>query len=165
MRLLRIIIATILLIVCIFLLCGCSLLPMREVTTEPTSVLTKVVMEHNWIVTVSILGIAFSVMAFVNGNKYAAVVFIGSCTALGTTLAVIKYANVIAIASLAAAVVVFITTILKKNHAIRDLIWGIEKVKAVEYPHQRKEVNKVLEKSQVNGTKTIVHQVKEGKII
>lgn len=158
-------IVTILFIVALFMLCGCSLFPANEINTEPTSVLTKVVTEHNWIVTVSILGIALSVMAFVNGNRYASIVFIGSCTALGTTLAVIKYANVIAIASLVAAVVVFVTTVLNKNNAIRDLIWGIEKVKAVEYPYQRKQVNKTLKKSQVKGTIAIVNKVKKGHLI
>jgi hypothetical protein len=121
-------------------------------------------------VTISIVGIALSVVAFVNGSKMAIPVFIGCCATLGVTLAVIKYSTLIAIASLVIAGGVFVYTVLMKNKALKELVTGGEKVKCLieeqSAPLQdlmnRADFNAVHQNTQSKYTQALVKKIKNG---
>ena len=119
---------------CLVVLMGCCASqrpsPVEPVIPPtPTQILYKVVYQTNWLVVVSIIGIAISVAAFVNGSKAALPIGMGSLAALGMTLATIRYAQWIALCSFLAALLIFFATVIKKNVALKQLIVGIQKMK------------------------------------
>ena len=147
---------------------GCSLLRPIVCTTptvvpdSPENLLLTMLAKHNWLITGSILGIALSVVAFVNGSKFAIPVFIGACTALGTTLAVVRYAPFIAIAAIILAGVTFVLTVFRKNKAIKEIVTGVQRIKDGCVVEDRDEVNGELQAVQSKSTKKIVRKVKNG---
>jgi hypothetical protein len=141
---------------------GCQLIPMGA--TEPVSdTITTVVTKTNWLVTVAILGIALSVVAFINGSKMAIPAFVGSCVALGVTLAVIKYAAIIAGITLVLAGGVCVYAIFAKTRAIKELVTGGEKVKAwLDKSEDKKSFNEIHQNTQSKTTQALIEKAKNG---
>jgi hypothetical protein len=146
-------------------LTGCQ--PTDEVILMPIDRPFEVlVTKINWLATVAIVGIALSVVAFINGSKAAIPVFVGCCTALGVTLAVIKFAGLIAVASLCLAGGLCIYTILVRTRALKELVRGGEKVKAwLDKSEDRESFNEIHRNTQSDTTQTLVKKVKNGDTI
>ncbi len=111
---------------------GCSTFlspPTPDVPAIPT--INTVVSRLGWIPTLSIIGMAISVAALVNGSKSALPIFIGCCTALGMALATVKYATAIAIGSAILAAGVYIYGVFIKNKAFKEVVLGGENFKTL----------------------------------
>lgn len=87
------------------------------------------VKSSNWLVTISILGIAISAAALINGSKAAYGPLIGSGIALVTTLMVARYSSVLAFVGLGMAVVVFAYSVWRNWRSFREVVRSVEVVK------------------------------------
>lgn len=128
-----------------------------------TKILYQTLYRMNWLVTLSIIGIAISVAAFVNGSKAALPIGMGSLAALGMTLATIRYAQWIAFCSFIAALLIFVATVLKKNIALKQIIVGVQKVKdyyATKEGISRENTNNLLTAKQNKDTTKLVLNTK-----
>jgi hypothetical protein len=150
-----------LVLVAMLLTTGCHLLQPKVVYTPDT--VETVITKTNWLVTVAIIGIALSVVAFINGSRFAIPAFVGCCVALGVTLAVIKYAAVIALGSMVLAGGVCVYTIFVKTRAIKELVAGGEIVKAWSHkPEDADNFDNLHRNQHSKATQQIVKKVKNG---
>jgi len=120
-----------------------------------TKILYQTIYRMNWLVVVSIIGIAISTAAFVNGSKAALPIGMGSLAALGMTLATIRYAQWIALCSFVAAMLIFFATVLKKNVALKQLIIGVQKLKG-QFVFNKEVANQILTDEQNKDTTKLV---------
>ena len=127
-----------------------------EVAPSPTVQLWKAAKNSNWLVTVSILGIAISTAAFVNGSKAALPIGMGSLAALGMTLATIRYSQWIALCSFVAAMLIFFATVLKKNTALKQIIIGVQELKSYIGAGAKEIANRLLSENQNKDTTKLV---------
>lgn len=125
------------------------------IPSTPQEILNKVVYKTNWLVALSIIGASLSMAAYINGSKAAIPIGIGSLTALGLSLATIRYASWLAGGSVIAAILIFIATVVWKNTALKQLIMGIQFVKETK-PIDRTQVNNVLTEFQNKDTTKLV---------
>jgi len=102
-----------------------------DVTPEltPEQRITEAVKNTNWLVTLSILGMAISVAAIMNGSKMGIGALLGSLTSLTLSLMVIKYAGLIAIIGLVASVGVFGYAVYVKRKALIEVVENVEGIK------------------------------------
>lgn len=112
------------------LLSGCQLPVKPLIPTNPTQALADAVAKTNWVIALSIAGIAFSVMAWINGSKTAIGVLIGCVVALWLQITVVRYASVLAWVGLIAAIGLGMWTVFVKNRALKEIVVGIQKYKA-----------------------------------
>lgn len=144
------------------ILTGCAVLqkkPDADVPDTPIEILYKTVYKTNWLVTLSIIGVAIATAAFVNGSKAALPIAMGSLAALGLTLATIRYAEWIALGSFVASILIFVATIIEKNIALKQLIVGIQRIKNL--PVSKDAVNKLLTDVQNKDTTALVLKIKD----
>lgn len=125
------IIITIILLITIM---GCNCFQKSNKTSDnipdtPQEILYKIVYKTNWLVALSIIGASLSMAAYINGSKTAVPIGIGSLTALGLTLATVRYATWFAGGSIIAAVLIFGATVIKKNVALKQIITGVQRLK------------------------------------
>lgn len=139
-------------------LVGCQL-PVKSLTpTNPAQALAETVAKTNWVIALSIAGIAVSVMAWINGSKTAIGVLIGCVVALWLQITVIRYASVLAVAGLVVAIGLGVWTVFVKNRALEDIVNGVQNYK--------RSANVPLKQflgEQAGSTKKIVSQIK-GKL-
>lgn len=88
--------------------------------------LTKVVMQTNWLATMSMIGICLGVAAFVNGQKLAIPIIVACGVGLFLSLAVARYAAVLAFGGLVLAAAIVVYAVLSKNKAIRQLVQTVD---------------------------------------
>jgi hypothetical protein len=143
------------------LLSGCQLPVEPLISTNPTQALAEAVAKTNWIIALSIAGIAFSVMAWINGSKTAIGVLIGCAVALWLQVTVVRYASVLALVGLAAAIGLGIWTVFVKNRALKEIVYGIQDFKKT-FPIGSESLHIRL-KNQKKTTQKIVTQIK-GKL-
>jgi hypothetical protein len=122
---------SILLFVTCLILWGCQL-PKAEplIPTTPGQALAKTIIKTDWIITASILGVALSVIAWMNGSKTAIGVMAGCGVAIWMQLTVVRYAHVLAWVGLVFAVGIMLWTVFVKNRALKEIIMGVQKYKA-----------------------------------
>ena len=148
---------------------GCALVkPITDfivaVVSNPTPIVNDIPIaalhsKLNWLSVVSIIGIALSAAAFINGQiKLAVPFFCGCAAALGMSLVVIKYSSFLAIGSLIAAVCIFAYSILIKNRAIKELILGAQELKGKIDPVNG---STVLFNNQTPPTRGMVNRIKD----
>lgn len=137
---------------------GCALLPTQESDTisEP---LTKVINRTNWLATLSIIGMAASFFALLNGFKWGFAGMASCGLALFTSLATIKYAGVMSICGLIGSICIMIGSVLIKNKALIEIIKGVEFVKS-DPTIPKNTVNSCLDTDQSMSTKSIVKKIK-----
>lgn len=144
---------------------GCSMFKSFQKKPEPLpktpqDALTTVVLKNNWLVTVSIMAIATSVFAVLNGLKWGFAGAIAGIVSLCLSLAVIRYAQWLAIAGLTGAGLLCLASILLKNNALKDIIRGVEKIKRAPLI-EREDINKILkENSPKKETRKLVDNYK-----
>ena len=108
---------------------GCQLPVEPLVSTNPAQALTDTVAKTNWVIALSIAGIAFSVMAWINGSKTAIGVLVGCIVALWLQITIVRYASILAWVGLIAAIGLGIWTVFVKNRALKEIVIGIQKYK------------------------------------
>lgn len=132
----------------------------------PTSIerLTEAAQSTNWLVTVSILGVALSTAAFLNGSRAALGVLIGSIVALTMTLMVARFATWIAILGLIGAVGIFVYTIFVRRNTLVELVKTVEIAKMGLSPDVEdkrfKTGHSYVNKLQSSTTKKLVQTIK-----
>ena len=99
------------------------------IPTTPKQALVETVLKTDWIITASILGVALSVMAWMNGSKTAIGVMAGCGVAIWMQLTVVRYAHVLAWVGLVFAVGIMLWTVFVKNRALKEIVIGIQKYK------------------------------------
>ena len=117
----------------------------------------QAVQKTNWLVTVSIVGIAISVFAFLNGNKGAMAAAVACFVCLSISLAVARYATVIAIGGTIISLGLSAYTIFVKNRALKEIVTDIQEFKN-DVPVWS--IKDYLSK-QADTTKSIVKKIKE----
>lgn len=142
-------------LLCALLLSGCQapgvepLLP-----TTPGQTLAKTIIKTDWIITASILGVALSVIAWMNGSKTAVGVMAGCGVALWMQLTVVRYAHVLAWVGLVFAVGIVLWTVFVKNRALEEIITSVQRYKLRKPPNyirpyltqQKKTTQKIVAK-------------------
>jgi hypothetical protein len=98
--------------------------PVLQLTGRET--LTKVVFQTNWLATVSMIGICLGVAAFVNGQKLAIPIIVACGVGLFLSLAVARYAAILAFGGLVLAVGIVVYAVFSKNKAIRQLVATVD---------------------------------------
>ena len=119
----------IILIMFVFSLSGCSLLPTSggsTITTVPTAAqqLFKAAKNSNWLVTLSILGIAAGAFAFLNGSKIGLPCIGASCISLFMALAVARFSTWMAVFGLIGSLASVGISVLVKNRAVKEIVAG-----------------------------------------
>ena len=109
-------------------LSGCSLLPTSggTITTVPTAAqqLFKAAKNSNWLVTISILGIAAGAFAFLNGSKIGLPCIGASCISLFMALAVARFSTWMAVFGLIGSLASVGISVLVKNKAVKEIVAG-----------------------------------------
>ncbi len=82
-----------------------------------------------WVVTLAILGMAVSSMAFMNGSKAALGPLVGSGVALTMSLMVVRFASLLAIVGLIAAVVLFGLAVWSRRKALIEIVKTVQEGK------------------------------------
>lgn len=124
------------------------------------SQLWDAVRNSNWLVTLSIVGIAASIFAYLNGSKLGLAGVAACCVSLFMALAVARFATWMAVCGLIGSVVASVVSILVKNTALKEIIKGVQGYRAVKIEHD--DIDTHLESAQEHkSTKKIVKKVKD----
>lgn len=124
----------------------------------------------SWLLTLSILGMAISIFAMLNGSKWALSSLAGSGLAFGLSLMVSRYAEVLAFVMLICilgGIGFVVYSVVVKKKAFKEIIQTVENVKTKLKNGDKEELfdNKnnpdSAESIQSNSTKKIVKEVKE----
>jgi hypothetical protein len=163
---------------CVLLLAGCYSLP---VTGNPGQAigaagkLAAAVNSTNFMIPLSILGVALGVTSMFMGNvKIGLPAVLGSITALVMTLAINRYASLMAAGgALAAAAALAIGIVLKYRSvagqavsvgtALKEVVTGVQKVKDTIWSgmnFSRATINETLVKEQSPKTQELVQEIK-----
>lgn len=161
--LLCVIVFIILSLLCVGLF-SCSLLPTSggsTITTVPTAAqqLFKAAKNSNWLVTVSILGIAAGAFAFLNGSKIGISCIGASCISLFMALAVARFSTWMAVFGLIGSLASVCISVLVKNRAVKEIVMGVEELKPAEGGNYSG-TNKILANIQTKSTQKLVQNVK-----
>ena len=112
--------------------CACLGLPTKPTTPiipTPIDQLWQAAKQGNWLISVSILGIAAGVFALMNGSKIGIPAAMASCVSLFMSLAVARFATWMAVFGLIGSVAICAASILLKNKALVEIIKGTQVVK------------------------------------
>ncbi len=117
------------------LLFGCSLLPTSggSIITGPVSTpiqqLYKAAKNSNWLVTISILGVAAGAFAFLNGSKMGLPCIGASCISLFMALAVARFSMWMAVFGLIGSLASVCISVLVKNRAVKEIVTNVQDLK------------------------------------
>lgn len=93
------------------------------------SMLAYTVYKTNWLVTLSIVGVAMFTFAFINGSKFGIPGIIACLAALVLSLGTIAYAKWMALFGCISGLILLTATIMLKQKAIRQIIIGAQNIK------------------------------------
>lgn len=149
-----------LIVVFLVFISGCALFqhhPSISVSPKPINQMWESVKKSDWLITVSIVGIAIGVFAFINGSKIGLPAIASCCVSLFMTLAVVRYATWMAICGLIGSVLACGVSILLRKKALVEIIKGAQ--------HLKKEVSDIigsetLKTYQSKPTQKLVQQIK-----
>ena len=153
------------LIVLIIAMSGCAVLQPRPssvsiVAPTPAIQIWQAAKSSNWIVTMSILGIAGGVFATLNGQKWGLAIVVSCSVALFMSLAVARFAWWMAICGLFGSVGLCIVSIMSRKRALVEIIKGVQDYRGtIDTNH----IDTDLDNNQSESTKKIVKKIK-GKI-
>jgi len=147
---------------------GCSIFSGQKTDTEivtpptPGVQLWNAAKRSNWLVTISILGIAVGVFALVNGSVKLGTASIASASvSLFMTLAVARFAMWMAVFGLIGSIAAALFSIFVRRKALVEIIHGVQVAKKKSLrPSVPSLINKSLAKEQSITTKKIVNNIK-----
>ncbi len=150
-------------------LSGCSFSIGQKTRTEPVVTeapppevqLWNAAKKSNWLVTLSILGMAGGVFALANGSvKLGSATIAATSVSLFMALAVARFALWLAVCGVIGSVAVVLFSILVRRRALVEMITGVQKLKAKERVILSSTVNKEMGDKQSDTTKKIVNDIK-----
>ena len=161
------IIGIIILLLLTTILAGCQSWAKRPdpIPKNHTQLLLRTVEKTNWMVTISILGIAACTFAFLNGNKWGLTGIVACIIILSMSLMVIRYATWLAIGGLIGAIALVVWSIFIKNRALQQIIQSVQDIK-FEKPNeinQHDYVEQQCKHAQSKSTEKLVKKVKGDK--
>jgi len=147
---------------------GCSALQSSnsiDTITIPTAgeQLWKAAKSSNWLVTLSIIGIAGSVFATLNGSKTGIAGIVACSVSLFMALAVARFAWWMALFGLAGSTALVAASIIARKKALVEIIKGIEHIKIAGSDTnlvREGTVNNQLSNNQSAPTQKIVQEIK-----
>jgi len=147
---------------------GCA--SMKARTTQATVVESKdqlyqVVKSTNWLATVAIVGIGFSVFAFLNGSSKA-VSALGACfVVLSITLMLAEFAWWVAALTLLGSICLVVYTVFVRKRAFTEVVNGCEKLKGELEGLGHKELFKdIMRSAQKTHTTEELVSIERGKL-
>ena len=159
-----IVIALILICFIVAAVTGCAVFQPKPklipiVAPSPAIQLWQAVKNSNWLVTVSILGIAGGIFATLNGQKWGIAFVISCCVSLFMVLAVARFAWWMAVCGLVGSVTICIASILSRKRALVEIIRGVQiyRNKTIEHDDLDSDLNKA-QKSK--STRKLVKKIK-----
>jgi len=142
----------------------------ETIAPKPTEQLWQAAKKSNWLVTLSILGVAAGVFALINGSVKLGIAAIASCSvSLFMALAVARFALWMAVFGLIGSAAAALFSILVRRRALVEIIRGVQNAKdTYAFDNNTAPLKDELAK-QSNTTKTIVSKLKnelklQGKI-
>ena len=103
----------------------------RMILPEPgTQLMTKMIIQNNWLLTISILGIGTGFFAFLNGNSKGISIMASCFVVTSYILMVAKFATWIAIITMVGAIVLLVYTIWIRQRALKEVVAGGEEFKS-----------------------------------
>ena len=113
------------------LICGCQIAQPRQDLIPQTQkeLLFQSVQKTNWLVTVSIIGIGLSIFSFINGGKNAMAAAVACFVVLTMSLAVARFATVMAIVGTVISLGLSGYTVFIKNRAIKEIVKNVQAFK------------------------------------
>lgn len=143
---------------------GCALFQPRSDTSiiapPPATQLWQAIKSSNWIITLSILGVAGGIFATLNGQKWGMAVIVSCCVSLFMALAVARFAWWMAICGLIGSLGLCTASILSRKRALIEIIKGVQNFRENDKVH-RFAIDPKLKISQSKSTKKIVKKIKE----
>ena len=140
---------------------GCAVLqskPAPIVAPTPANQLWQAAKASNWLVTMSILGIAGGVFATLNGQKWGMAVVVSCSVALFMSLAVARFAWWMAICGLFGSVGLCVASIMSRKRALVEIIKGVQDYRnTIDTRH----IDMELDHQQSEPTKKIIKKIKE----
>jgi len=123
------VICCILAIVAVCSIPGClsSHAPDSILPESPAQLLTKVVYKQNWLIPICTMGLGFSAFSFLSGKKEGMAAAIGFGTTLVLTLAITRYATLIAFGGMIGIFAMNGYAVYYKSKALKQVIQGEEK--------------------------------------
>ena len=142
---------------------GCTVLqskpkPMPVIAPTPTVQIWQAAKSSNWIVTMSILGIAGGVFATLNGQKWGMAVVVSCSVALFMSLAVARFAWWMAICGLFGSVGLCVASIMSRKRALVEIIKGVQGYRST---IDTRCIDMELDHQQSEPTKKIIKKIKE----
>jgi len=156
-------------LILILLVAGCACLglptkPTTPIIPTPLEQLWNAAKQSNWLVSLSILGIAGGVFALMNGSKIGIPAAIASCVSLFMTLAVARFATWMAVCGIVGSVLACAASILLRKKALVEIIKGVQQVKhdagigaGLASPT---EIRNILKENQSKPTQKLVQKIK-----
>lgn len=143
-------------------LTSCSILQPNTLDASTPEQLVNVVFRTNWLVTLSIIGIAASFFSLLNGFKWGLPAIASCCVALFMSLATARYSGFMAICGLVGSILIMVGSVLVKNKALLEIVTGVERLKENNSDTEdfKNVVHSNLESVQTKHTKNIVKKVK-----
>ena len=92
----------------------------------PANFIPSIPKSINWLAAISIIGLAFSVAALVNGYKWGMGGAVGSGIALWAVITVNQYAKWIAVIGLLAGIIVLVVAVLRNKKVLVDVVKSVE---------------------------------------
>ena len=150
------------------ILSGCSIFRpgSSTITTVPTAAqqLFKAAKNSNWLVTISILGIAAGAFAFLNGSKIGLPCIGASCISLFMALAVARFSTWMAVFGLIGSLASVGISVLVKNRAVKEIVMGVQDLKKGFKVDQREDLidrsHRAQNNNQSKSTQKLVQSVK-----
>ena len=113
-------------------LLGCKPSPVIPVIpATPTQVIIKTVMQQDWLVTVSIIGIGLGVFGFLNGSTKGIKAIIACGTVIVVVLMIQRYALWLAFLAFAAVAGLLLYTVFTNKRALKEIVEGGQEFKKV----------------------------------
>lgn len=136
----------------------------KKESVTPKEQLWQAVRKSNWLVTLSILGIAAGVFALMNGSvKLGTASIVSASVSLFMALAVARFAVWMAVFGLIGSVAAVLFSILVRRKALMEIIRGTQEIKnygVKQVNLNRDGLNRLLGDTQSRTTKRIVGKMK-----
>ena len=114
-------------------ICSCSVFPRRTapefIPKTQKELLYRSVMQTHLLLTAAIIGIGLSMFSFINGGKHAMAAAVACFIVLTMSLAVARFATVMAIVGTLVSFGLSVYTVFVKNRAIKEVVKNVQDYK------------------------------------
>lgn len=140
-------------------LTGCATPPAQN-PNPGSQLLTKIIIQNNWLLTISIFGVGAGFFAFLNGNSKGISIMATCLVVMCLILCIAKFAVWLAVITMIGAVSLVAYTVLIRNRAFKEVVKGVQKYKDNVRYHSTNAFKRVLQE-QSSQTKELVKKIKD----